>query len=212
MRTPVGGRLEQLQSARAPDGGFHFVAPIEGACDRMRNWRSHRAHRPSLTLLSKKNARFRRCQGAASSTLPVVAKFNPKSSGPDMSPIRDVIERFGDRWSIPVLCALAEDGPWRFNALRGRIEGISQRMLAQTLRRLEQDGFLSRSVYPTNPPRVQYALTPLGRSALEPVWEMVRWASQNHGRVLEARRNYVLPARQQAQPSRDPPAPSSLVR
>src|SRR5580693_9175590 len=99
------------------------------------------------------------------------------SSDPDGCPIRDVLDRVGDRWSMLVLCTLAKNGTLRFSALKVQIEDISQRMLAQTLRRLEQDGFLSRTVYPTNPPRVEYALTPLGKSLLEPVWELVRWPS-----------------------------------
>lgn len=121
-----------------------------------------------------------------------------KSYDADVCPIRDVLDRIGDRWSMLVLCTLAEGGTLRFSALKSRIEDISQRMLAQTLRRLEQDGLLSRTVYPTNPPRVDYALTPLGKSLLEPVHELVRWARQNHRRVLDARRNYVPPPRQLA--------------
>jgi DNA-binding HxlR family transcriptional regulator len=120
------------------------------------------------------------------------------SSDADACPIRDVLDRVGDRWSMLVLCTLAESGTLRFSALKASIEDISQRMLAQTLRRLEQDGLLSRTVYPTNPPRVDYALTPLGKSLLDPVSELVRWARQNHRRVLDARRNYVPPPRQQA--------------
>jgi DNA-binding HxlR family transcriptional regulator len=106
-------------------------------------------------------------------------------------PIRDVLDRVADRWSLLVLCALAENGASRFSALRSNIEDISPRMLAQTLRRLEQHGFLSRTVYPTNPPRVEYALTPLGKSLLEPVWALVRWARRNQRRVLDARRRYL---------------------
>jgi DNA-binding HxlR family transcriptional regulator len=119
-------------------------------------------------------------------------------SDQDVCPIRDVLDRVGDRWSMLVLCTLAKNGTLRFSAVKGQIEDISQRMLAQTLRRLEQDGFLSRTVYPTNPPRVEYALTPLGKSLLDPVSELVRWAKQNHRRVLDARRHYVPPPRQQA--------------
>ena len=97
-----------------------------------------------------------------------------------------------------VLYTLAENGTLRFSALKAKIEDISQRMLAQTLRRLEQDGLLTRTVYPTNPPRVEYALTPLGKSLLDPMKELVKWARQNHRRVLDARKNYVPPPRQQA--------------
>jgi len=127
-----------------------------------------------------------------------MAALKRKSSGSDDCPIRDVLDRVGDRWSMLVLCTLANNGTLRFSALKASIEDISQRMLAQTLRRLEQDGFLSRTVYPTNPPRVEYALTPLGKSLLDPVFELVRWARQNHRRVLDARKHYVPPPRQQA--------------
>lgn len=96
--------------------------------------------------------------------------------------IRDVLDRIGDRWSVLILYALAEDGTLRFSALRDRIEDISQRMLAQTLRRLQEDGLLSRTVHPTNPPRVDYALTPLGQSLIGPISELVSWAEENRSR------------------------------
>ena len=127
-----------------------------------------------------------------------MAALKRKSSNSDDCPIRDVLDRVGDRWSMLVLCTLDKEGTLRFSALKASIEDISQRMLAQTLRRLEQDGLLTRTVYPTNPPRVDYALTPLGKSLLEPVWELVRWARQNYRRVTDARKNYVPPPRQQA--------------
>jgi DNA-binding HxlR family transcriptional regulator len=127
-----------------------------------------------------------------------MATVKRKTYDRDHCPIRDVLDRVGDRWSMLVLHTLAENGTLRFSALKATIEDISQRMLAQTLRRLEQDGLLSRTVYPTNPPRVEYALTPLGKSLLDPMKVLVKWARQNHRRVLEARKNYVPPPRQQA--------------
>jgi len=81
----------------------------------------------------------------------------------------------------------AKNGTLRFSALKVRIEDISLRTSAQTLRQLEQDAFLSRTVRPTNPPRVEYALTRFGKSLLAPVSELVRWAKGNHRRVLQAR-------------------------
>ena len=105
----------------------------------------------------------------------------------DVCPIRDVLDRVTDRWSMLILCTLAKTGTLRFSALKMNIEDISPRMLTRTLRRLEQDGFVARAVQPTNPPRVEYALTPLGTSLLAPVWEFVRWAKKNRGRVLESR-------------------------
>jgi DNA-binding HxlR family transcriptional regulator len=82
------------------------------------------------------------------------------------------------------------DGPMRFNELRRTINGISQRMLTLTLRGLERDGFLTRTVYPTIPPRVDYELTPLGFSLLEPVRAMGQWAIQNAASIEEARSRF----------------------
>ena len=112
------------------------------------------------------------------------------SSGEDTCPIRDVLCRVGDRWSLLVLCTLAEKGPSRFGVLKVGIEDISLRMLVQTLRRLEQYGLLSRTVYPTNPPCVEYSLTALGMSMQHAVSELVRWARRNRWRVHEARRRF----------------------
>jgi DNA-binding HxlR family transcriptional regulator len=85
---------------------------------------------------------------------------------------------------------LLGDGPLRFNELRRTINGISQRMLTLTLRGLERDGFLTRTVFPTIPPRVDYELTPLGFSLLEPVREMGMWAIQNAAAIEEARNRF----------------------
>jgi DNA-binding HxlR family transcriptional regulator len=105
-------------------------------------------------------------------------------------PIRDILDRIGDRWSLLVLQNLST-GTLRFTALKRAIGDISQRMLAQTLRRLEQDGLISRTVYPTTPPRVDYALTPLGQSLLQPIKALVDWAQTNHDAIRAARRAYV---------------------
>src|SRR5438477_11568106 len=89
--------------------------------------------------------------------------------GPAACPaVRDVLKRVGDKWSIQVV-ALLRDGPKRFSELRRLVEGVSQRMLTLTLRGLERDGLVERSVEPTIPPRVDYELTDLGRTLLEPV-------------------------------------------
>jgi DNA-binding HxlR family transcriptional regulator len=128
----------------------------------------------------------------------VTTTVKQKARNSSECPIRDVLDRVGDRWSMLILHTLSQTGTMRFSALKASIEDISQRMLAQTLRHLEQDGLLSRTVYPTNPPRVDYALTPLGKSLLEPMRELVKWAKQNHRRVSEARKHYVPPPRQRA--------------
>lgn len=112
-------------------------------------------------------------------------------------PIRDVLDRIGDRWSLLVLQTLSP-GVKRFTVVKREIGDISQRMLAQTLRRLEQDGLVTRTVHPTIPPRVDYALTPLGRSLMEPLDALVRWADQHHDKVRAARMAYVPPTAEAA--------------
>ena len=110
----------------------------------------------------------------------------------ELCPVRDVLDRVSDRWSVLVLLALSE-GTLRFTALKREIGDISQRMLAQTLRRLEQDGLVERTVYPTIPPRVDYTLTPLGVSLLVQIEALVAWADAHHPAIREARARYVAP-------------------
>lgn len=104
-------------------------------------------------------------------------------------PIREVLDRVGDTWSILVIINL-QPRPMRFNALKRAIEGISQRMLTVTLRSLERDGLVSRTVRPTTPPEVEYALTELGRSIAVPIGALGLWASQNRGRLSDARKRF----------------------
>ena len=108
-------------------------------------------------------------------------------------PIRNVLDRVSDRWSLLILRALGEHDRLRFAALRREIGDISSRVLAQTLRRLQQDGYVSRTVHPTIPPQVEYALTPLGCSFLESVGPMIGWAHANWPAVRAARAAYVPP-------------------
>lgn len=103
--------------------------------------------------------------------------------------VREVLARVGDKWSVQIVSAL-RDGPRRFNQLRREIEGISQRMLTLTLRALERDGLVERTVFPTVPPRVDYALTPLGRSLLEPVVALEAWAKANRESINRARQKF----------------------
>lgn len=93
----------------------------------------------------------------------------------DCRAVSDVLDRVGDKWSVLVVVMLG-DGPKRFNELRRSIASISQRMLTLTLRGLERDGLVTRTVFPTIPPRVDYELTDLGRSLLTPVDTLGRWA------------------------------------
>ena len=127
-----------------------------------------------------------------------MAMHKSKEEWAERCPIRDVLDRMGDRWSMLILFTLGDQGTLRFSALKAEISDISQRMLAQTLRRLEQDGLVSRTVYPTIPPRVDYALTKLGESFLVPMNGLVRWAEANHRRVHRARAAYVPPPQQVA--------------
>lgn len=115
-----------------------------------------------------------------------------KSAIAAQCPIRDVLDRLGDRWTVLVLREL-KDGTLRFSVLKARIDDISQRMLAQTLRRLEQDGLVLRTVHPVVPPRVDYELTALGESLLVPLEGMVQWADENHDAVRVARSRYIPP-------------------
>jgi DNA-binding HxlR family transcriptional regulator len=120
-----------------------------------------------------------------------------KYGKPENCPIRDVLDRIGDRWSLLILLTL-KDGTLRFTEVKREIGDISQRMLAQTLRHLEQDGLVSRKMFPTIPPRVDYTLTPLGHSLLRPLKGLIDWAEAHHGAVRKARRAYVPPPAQVA--------------
>src|SRR5579862_9675331 len=107
----------------------------------------------------------------------------------DCRAIGDVLARVGDKWSVLVVARLG-DGPVRFNELRRAIGGISQRMLTLTLRGLERDGLVTRTVFPTIPPRVDYALTPLGRDLLVPVSALGAWAIRNQPKIARAREQF----------------------
>src|ERR1051326_3549495 len=104
----------------------------------------------------------------------------------DCRAVSEVLARVGDKWTVLCVSTLG-DGPKRFNELRKALGSISQRMLTLTLRGLERDGLVTRTVFPTIPPRVDYALTKLGRSLLEPVSELGAWARRNRAAIVEAR-------------------------
>src|ERR1700726_179412 len=107
----------------------------------------------------------------------------------DCRAVSEVLARVGDKWTVLVVGVLG-DGPKRFNELRRALGSISQRMLTLTLRGLERDGLLTRTVFPTVPPRVDYELTKLGRSLLEPVSALGSWARQNRAGIQDARRRF----------------------
>ena len=100
--------------------------------------------------------------------------------------ISEVLDRVGDKWTVLVIVTLGKE-PKRFNELRRAIASISQRMLTLTLRCLERDGLVARTAYATIPPRVEYALTELGRSLLVPVDGLGSWARQNRQKIVQAR-------------------------
>ena len=120
-------------------------------------------------------------------------------------PTRQVLTRVADKWSMFVIIAL-QDGVMRFSELRRRIDGVTPKMLTQTLRGLERDGVVTRTAYPTVPVTVEYALTPLGRSLADAVATVRGWALQHIGEVEAAR------ARYDAQPVRTgPPTPQAAA-
>ena len=103
--------------------------------------------------------------------------------------VREVLNRVGDKWSVLIVGLLA-DGPKRFSELRRTVEGISQRMLTLTLRGLERDGLVTRTVFPTIPPRVDYELTDLGRGLANPVQALGQWAFAHLPEIEDARTNF----------------------
>jgi DNA-binding HxlR family transcriptional regulator len=109
--------------------------------------------------------------------------------GSGSCPIREVLDRVGDTWSLLVIINL-QPQPMRFNALKRAIEGISQRMLTVTLRSLERDGLVQRTVRPTTPPEVEYALSELGQSIAVPIAALGVWAAQNRDKLRVARKNF----------------------
>ncbi|MDO6964157.1 winged helix-turn-helix transcriptional regulator [Rhizobium alvei] len=110
--------------------------------------------------------------------------FNPADC-----PVRDVMDQISGKWSMLMLLELAS-GPKRFGVLRRSVPDISQRMLTQTLRELQRGGYISRTVFPTKPPSVEYQLTPLGQSFMKPLAMLVDWAETNHDRIRQARLDF----------------------
>lgn len=100
--------------------------------------------------------------------------------------VAGILQRIGDKWTV-LLVGLLSDGPRRFNEMKRAVNGISQRMLTLTLRGLERDGLVSRTVYPTVPPRVEYALTDLGRTLTQTLSAIGQWAVANGDAVAAAR-------------------------
>jgi DNA-binding HxlR family transcriptional regulator len=113
--------------------------------------------------------------------------LDPESS--DCRAVSQVLARVGDKWSV-LIVSLLGDGPRRFNEIKRMVGGISQRMLTLTLRGLERDGLVTRTVFPTIPPRVDYELTDLGRSLWIPVEALGTWAREQQPQIQAAQREF----------------------
>lgn len=111
------------------------------------------------------------------------------NGGLDNCPIRSVVQNISGKWSALLLMALAEQ-PYRFGELRRLVPDISQRMLTQTLRDLQRDGYVHREVFPTKPPSVEYSLTEMGHQMYDSLQHVLHWAENNHDRVRAARERF----------------------
>jgi DNA-binding HxlR family transcriptional regulator len=123
---------------------------------------------------------------------------------------REILARVGDKWSVYVIHVLGDAGTLRFNELRSRVDGISQRMLTVTLRGMERDGLVTRKVYPEVPPRVEYALTKLGATLRQLVRGLVQWSGAHLTEVDAARAAYDARNRRPAKSA--PLAPATRRR
>ena len=135
----------------------------------------------------------------------------PAHASQDCRAVSHVLARVGDKWSV-LIVRLLGDGPQRFNAIKRMVGGISQRMLSLTLRSLERDGLVTRTVTPTVPPRVDYALTDLGRSLWTPVEALAGWAQRHHGEIEAAQGRYDEPSvGADGRPQREMPRPTRSI-
>ncbi len=120
----------------------------------------------------------------------------------DCRPVGEILSTIGGKWTVLIISVLS-GGPMRFSEIKREVGGISQKVLTTTLRELEMDGFLSRTVTPSIPPRVDYELTDLGRDLRQPLMALGAWAAANRPKVLEARGRYFA-ANPDAMPKRKP--------
>ena len=121
----------------------------------------------------------------------------------------ETLARIGDKWTVMVVGALHQ-GPMRYNQIRRAVEGISQRMLTLTLKGLEEDGLVNRTMYPTIPPRVDYELTDLGRKLIGPLQSLYDWAVEHRPAILAARRHSQRSSKRPRYGRRVSPLRSSL--
>lgn len=127
----------------------------------------------------------------------VVRAIDPTPEG--CVAIAETLARIGDKWTVLVIASLSAGEPKRYSELRRKLAGISQRMLTLTLKGLEQDGLVTRTLYPTIPPRVDYVLTPLGRKLVLPLQALYEWAVQHRPEMLAARDKFQAKQRKTAQ-------------
>lgn len=120
----------------------------------------------------------------------IAAVFLGACTQKKLCPVKDIMASYGDKWTMYTVLLLGQHQKMRFNELRCNINGISQRMLTVTLRSLEEDGIVSRTIYPEVPPRVEYQLTELGESLLKQLVQLATWAEANVGEILKARKKY----------------------
>jgi DNA-binding HxlR family transcriptional regulator len=111
------------------------------------------------------------------------------SQSSNCTAMSDVLNRIGDKWSVMVVGILSR-GTLRFNELKRAINGVSQRMLTLTLRNLERDGLVTRTIYPEVPPRVEYTLTEMGKTLTQPINALWDWSAEHHVAIVEARHVY----------------------
>ena len=116
--------------------------------------------------------------------------FQGKEQHHEFCPVRDIMDRFGDKWSLLAILNLGYSGKTRFNELKSKIDGISQRMLTVTLRSLERDGLITRKIYAEVPPRVEYELTQLGKGLLQQILGLAQWAEGSMNEIVRARIDY----------------------
>ena len=118
---------------------------------------------------------------------PPQRKLNREDEG--CKAVHETLDRIGDKWTVMVVGVL-DDGPMRYNEIQRAVDGISQRMLTLTLKELERDGIVTRTMYPTIPPRVDYTLTPLGKKLMEPLRALYAWAVKHRPAMLAARERF----------------------
>lgn len=130
--------------------------------------------------------------------MPVTSKEKEKIAGvfsgacrqKKLCPVKDIMASYGDKWTMYTILLLGQNQPMRFSELHQTISGISQRMLTVTLRSLEQDGIVTRTNFAGSPPRVEYALTPLGETLLRQLLQLAGWAEANFAEIVKARKRY----------------------